>query len=202
MNDTGIIKSWIPGMFAALSASLCCITPLMAVLGGFSGIASSFSWIEPARPYLICATIIIFSFAWYQQLIKRAQQSDNCACEVKAASFLQNKKVLLTATLFSGVLMVFPCYSHFLYGVPKQSASIVQQSNLKWVQLSLKGMGCADCTKHIDGVLSKVAGVMKVSTSYEKAQTIITYDPEKTTIDSLKNKINQIGYRVTGVKTR
>ena len=41
------------GIFAAIAASLCCITPLLAILAGASGIASAFSWLEPARPYLI-----------------------------------------------------------------------------------------------------------------------------------------------------
>jgi mercuric ion transport protein len=61
-------------------------------------------------------------------------------------------------------------------------------------------MGCADCTKHIDGVLSRVPGVVKVSTSFEKAQTSVTYDPQKTSADSLKNKISQIGYQVTSIE--
>ena len=73
---------------------------------------------------------------------------------------------------------------------------------MKWVEFTVKGMGCADCTKHIDGELSKLPGVVKVSTSFEKAQTSITYDPKKMSADSLKNKINQIGYRATITPTK
>jgi len=35
------------GIFTAVAASLCCITPVLALLAGTSGIASTFSWIEP-----------------------------------------------------------------------------------------------------------------------------------------------------------
>jgi copper chaperone CopZ len=199
MITTNANKSWITGLLAALAASLCCITPVVALLGGVSGVASSFSWIEPARPYLIGFTVLVFAFAWYREFNKKAQTND--CCEVKPTSFWQSKKFLLIVTLLSAILITFPYYSSVLYGVPKQSSAIaIQQSDLKWAQLTVRGMGCADCTKHIDGVLSKVSGVVKVSTSFEKAQTSVIYDPKKTSADSLKNKITQIGYQVTSVK--
>ena len=44
------------GLLAAFAASLCCIMPILAVLGGIGGVASTFSWLEPFRPYLIVLT--------------------------------------------------------------------------------------------------------------------------------------------------
>ena len=38
------------GLLTAFAASLCCITPVLALVAGTSGLASSFSWLEPARP--------------------------------------------------------------------------------------------------------------------------------------------------------
>jgi copper chaperone CopZ len=199
MITTNANKSWIPGLLTALAASLCCIAPLVALLGGVSGLASSFSWIEPARPYLIGFTVLVFAFAWYQQFNPKAQTND--CCEVRPTSFWQSKKFLLIVTVLSAILITFPYYSSVLYGAPRQSSAItIQQSDLKWVKLTVRGMGCADCTKHIDGVLSKVPGVVKASTSFEKALTSVTYDSKKTSADSLKNKIIQIGYQVTSVK--
>jgi mercuric ion transport protein len=199
MITTNVSKSWISGLLAAFAASLCCITPIVALLGGVSGVASSFSWMEPTRPYLICFTILVFAFAWFREFNKKAQ-TDDC-CEVKSTSFWQSKKFLLIVTLLSAILITFPYCSSVLYGTPKQSSAIIiQQSDLKWAQLTVRGMGCADCTKHIDGVLSRVPGVVKVSTSFEKAQTSVTYDPQKTSADSLKNKISQIGYQVTSIE--
>ena len=54
------------GLLTAITASLCCITPVLALIAGTSGIASTFSWIEPFRPYLIGLTILVLGFAWYQ----------------------------------------------------------------------------------------------------------------------------------------
>jgi len=44
----------------ALLASLCCITPVLAIFGGLSGIASTFSFLEPLRPYFIVFTVMPF----------------------------------------------------------------------------------------------------------------------------------------------
>ncbi|MCF6243353.1 MAG: hypothetical protein L3J74_18705, partial [Bacteroidales bacterium] len=37
------------GIISAVAASLCCITPVLAIIAGSSGIAASFSWLEPLR---------------------------------------------------------------------------------------------------------------------------------------------------------
>ena len=55
------------GMLTAITASLCCITPVLALIAGTSGIASTFSWIEPFRPYLIGLTFLVLGFAWYRR---------------------------------------------------------------------------------------------------------------------------------------
>lgn len=202
MISTNANKSWVTGLIAALAASLCCITPVIAFFGGISGIAASFAWIEPARPYLIGFTVLIFAFAWYRQLSKK-RKADDCDCEVKPTSFLQSKKFLLIVTVLSAVLIAFPYYSSFLYGSPKQSVIPANQvSNIKWTKFVVNGMGCADCTKHIDGELSGVPGVIKATTSFEKTITTVGYDPKKTSADSLKNKIDRIGYRATIIQTK
>ena len=56
------------GLLAAITASLCCITPILALIAGTSGIASTFSWIEPFRPYLIVLKIFVIGFACYQKI--------------------------------------------------------------------------------------------------------------------------------------
>lgn len=56
------------GLLTAIAASLCCITPVLAIIAGTSGLASTFSWLEPFRPYFIGLTILVLAFAWYQKL--------------------------------------------------------------------------------------------------------------------------------------
>ena len=74
--STGKLMS--AGVFTAIAASLCCITPVIALIAGSGSIASSFSWLAPARPYLIGLTIAVLGFAWYQKL--KPQPVDECGC--------------------------------------------------------------------------------------------------------------------------
>ena len=55
------------GLLTAIAASLCCITPVLALVAGTSGLASTFSWLEPFRPYFVGLTILVLGFAWYQK---------------------------------------------------------------------------------------------------------------------------------------
>ena len=61
------------GLLTAIAASLCCITPVLALIAGTSGLASTFSWLEPFRPYFIGLTILVLGFAWYQKLKHKKQ---------------------------------------------------------------------------------------------------------------------------------
>ena len=98
-------KGWVLGVAAAVAASLCCITPVLALVGGISGIASSFSWIEPYRPYLIGSTVLVFAFAWYQKLKPRKKEEINCECETdEKPSFWQSKNFLIIITAFAALM--------------------------------------------------------------------------------------------------
>lgn len=189
-------KGWIAGIFAAVAASLCCITPVLAFLGGASGLASSFSWIEPYRPYLITITVTIFAFAWYQKLKPKKQIDCDCEADNKK-SFWQSKSFLAIITVVAGLLIAFPYYAIFFYPKPQTTKVIVvDKSDIATVRLNISGMDCEGCTAHINSELSKANGVIEANTSYKKANAIIKFDNSKTSVDSLSNIINNIGYKV------
>jgi len=193
------MKSWITGSIAAIAASLCCIAPLLAIFGGLSGAATYFNWIAPYRPYLIGITILVFAFAWYQQLVVVPKKEKDC-CVPANRSFLRSKRFLLIVTVFAAILTSFPYYSAVFYKAPPKTTAVTLQNNFKSIRLNIKGMGCADCTKHIDGSLLSLNGVTSSITSFEKAQTIVRYDPAKTNADRIKHQITAIGYQPTLLK--
>jgi len=83
-------------LLTAITASFCCITPILAILAGSSGIVTMFSWIEPFRPYLIVFTLGVLAFAWYIKLKPKTKKEIDCACEEEEKpSFWQSKKFLL-----------------------------------------------------------------------------------------------------------
>ncbi|WP_240628069.1 mercuric transport protein MerTP [Terrimonas sp.] len=190
-------KSWIAGLLTAVAASLCCITPVLAFLGGASGLASSFSWMDPYRPYLICLTIAIFAFAWYKKL--KPQKQVDCDCEAdNKKSFWQSKSFLAIVTIIAGLLIAFPYYAKIFYSKPQETkVIIVDKANIATVQLNISGMDCEGCTAHINGELSKVNGVIEANTSYKNGNAIVKFDNSKTSADTIANSINSIGYKVT-----
>ena len=192
-------KNWVAGIFAAIGASLCCITPVLALLGGASGLATSFSWIEPYRPYFIGATILIFGYAWYQKLKPQKQVDCNCETDNKK-SFWQTKTFLGIITIIAALLITFPYYAKIFYPKPQQTKVIVvDKSNIQTVQLNISGMDCEGCTAHINSELSKVNGIIEANTSYKNANAIVKFDNSRISIDSIASAVNNTGYKVTSI---
>ncbi len=182
-------------VFTALGASLCCITPVLTIAAGTSSIASTFTWIEPFRPYLISSTVLILGFAWFQAL--NTKKEDECGCETKA-SFFQSRKFLGIITIFSLVLITFPSYSKFFFN--KESALVIQdQDKNKRIELAVKGMTCSSCELHIESEVKKLPGVSFVKASYDQGSTVVEYDEKKVDKDKIIASINSTGYKVEGV---
>ena len=66
----------------------------------------------------------------------------------------------------------------------------------KKVLFKLSGLHCSSCALSIDNALEEVAGVIEAKTNYAKAETIIYFDPQKTTEIALKKTIQATGYQV------
>ena len=107
-------RNWVAGIFAAIGASLCCITPVLALLGGANGLATSFSWVEPFRLYFITVTNLIFGYAWYQKIKPQKQVDCNCKTDNKK-SFWQTKSFLGIVTIVADCIIAFPYYAKAFY---------------------------------------------------------------------------------------
>jgi copper chaperone CopZ len=184
-------------LFSAIAASLCCIVPVIAVLAGGGSIASNFSWMEPARPYLIGLSIAVLAFAWYLKL-KPAKTNDlDCNCEVKKPSFFQSKTFLAIVTVFAVLMMSFPLYAGIFNPNPKvQSLALVNADNKKEVKFTIQGMTCAGC--EVNNELSKVNGVLSYKTSYSNKSSLVTYDALKVDIKTIQAAIAKTGYTIKG----
>ena len=191
------------GIVAAIAASLCCITPLLALLAGASGAASSLSWIEPARPYLIGLSLAVLAFAWYQKLRPVKSNDIDCNCETtKKASFLQSKTFLGIVTVFAILMMTFPLHARMFYPKPKVQAAIVAAvDNKQQVKFTIQGMTCEGCEAHVNNELSKVSGVIAYKTSNASRSSLVTFDKSKVDVKSIAAAINKTGYTVKDYKT-
>ncbi len=189
------------GIFAALAASLCCITPLLALLAGSSSMAANFSWIAPARPYLIALSIVVLIFAWYQQL-KTKSNMDDCNCEPsRKPTLLQSKGFLSIITIGAVIMMTFPLYAKKFYPKPKvQAVPVAVINNKEQVTFSIKGMTCDACEEHVNIELSKLKGVLAYATSYANKNSIIIFDKSIVNIKKIEKAINNTGYKAINYK--
>lgn len=187
------------GIFAAIAASLCCITPVLALLAGASGAASSLSWLEPARPFLIGLAVLTLGFAWYKSL--STNESSQCGrdgtCKIEKKNFLASKAFLVFITIAAIALMAFPYYANIFYHkAQKQNIVVDDSNNIQTAFFTVKGMSCKGCEAEVNNELYKVKGVIDAQTFYEKGTSIVKYDKSKATVKQLKNAIAHTGYSI------
>ena len=189
------------GLMTAIASSLCCITPVLALISGTSGVASTFSWMEPLRPYLIGFTILVLAFAWYQKLKPRTKDEISCACDDEEKTpFMQTKLFLGIVTFFAIVMMVFPYYSSVFYGNNKKEIIVVDKLNIKTTEFKINGMTCASCEEHVNHEVNKLNGIVNSKASYKNGNAVIEYDQTKTNEQDIENAINATGYKVVEKK--
>ncbi|MEJ5351730.1 MAG: mercuric transport protein MerTP [Melioribacteraceae bacterium] len=191
------------GIITALLASLCCITPVLAVLGGLSGIATTFSFLEPLRPYLIGLTIIVLGYAFYKAYKPKKKTDISCACETdEKPKFINSKKFLWLITVISGLLITFPYYSKALFPSEKTNVVIVQANNIIKAKLNIEGMSCTACEESVDYALKSEDGVIKATSSYKTGITYVEYDRTKVNLEQLKKAVEEkVGYKVKDIQS-
>jgi len=190
------------GVVTAIAASLCCITPVLALFAGASGIASTFSWIEPFRPYLIWITVLVLAFAWYQKFFPRGigaqkQTEIDCACDDEAKpSFWQSKMFLGIVTVFAVVMLAFPHYSYIFY--PEHPSNIVQneQSNISESIYKVEGLTCESCNLHVEHEVSLLPGYLEAIADFKTGIVKVKFDNSKSSEEEVINAINKTGYKV------
>ncbi|MFT6053348.1 MAG: copper chaperone CopZ [Roseivirga sp.] len=186
-------------LLTAITASLCCITPVLALIAGTSGIASTFSWIDPFRPYLIGLTILVLAFAWYQKL--KPQKEIDCECDTdEKPKFIQSRKFLGIVTVFAIVMLAFPYYSGVFYPNTEKQIIVIDKLDIKTTEFKISGMTCASCEEHVNHEVNKLHGIVISKASYENGNAIIEFDKTKTNETEIEKAINLTGYKVTDKK--
>lgn len=190
------------GLMAALAASLCCITPLLAVVGGLGGAASTFAWIEPYRPHLVGLTVAVLGFAWYRHF--RPQLVADCCTVPAQHSVMQSTGFLAAVTALAALLLAFPHYGAKLYPTAPPLASTAGNGAAPVWQTRtyrISGMTCEACARHIEQAVQQVPGVQTVAVSYDQATAEVRYDAAHAQAAQVEGAINSTGYHATNPTT-
>lgn len=186
------------GVLSAIAASLCCITPVIALLAGSSSIAANFSWIEPARPYLIGVSVVVLAIAWFLKLKRATTKDIDCNCDATTkASFFQSKSFLVLVTGFALLMMTFPLYAKIFYPNAKaQATNVAVVDNRQKVKFTIQGMSCEGCEAEVNNEISTVNGVLAYETSYATRSSLVTFDQSKVDVKAIEMAISKTGYKV------
>lgn len=192
------------GIVTAIAASLCCITPALALISGIAGAASTFSWMEPIRPYLLGITILILAFAWYQKLKPRTVEEIECACEPARSvggedekkTFMQTKTFLAIVTMFAALMMAFPYYGDIFYPKADKQVIVISSDKLQEVKFNVSGMSCSGCEEHVIHAVNELPGILNVTANYEEGSAIVKFHDSKTSKDEIVKTIDATGYKV------
>lgn len=194
-RSTSLGKLEATSILTAIGASLCCITPVLALISGGSGLASAFSWLNPFRPYLIGISIAVLLFAWYQML-KPAKAKADC-CETEKVPFLKSKTFLVIVTVVSVLLMSFPMFPRLFGKEENKTTTIIPAATpIREVKLQITGMDCEACEHHVNGELAKLNGVLYYQTSSALGTSVIKFDTSKVAVNTIVNAVNSTGYKV------
>lgn len=67
-------------------------------------------------------------------------------------------------------------------------------------ELSIEGMMCQNCVKHVTHALESIPGATGIQVSLEDKKATVNV-PESISDDTLKSAISEAGYEVTGIST-
>jgi mercuric ion transport protein len=190
-------KKILTGILASVGASLCCITPVLAVLAGSSSLATTFSWLDPFRPYLIGITILVLAYVWWDKLKPKDKITCDCETEEKI-SFVRTKKFLSLVTVFAIITISFPYYGdYFIKDENKKEIIIVDAKDIQTYNVNISNMTCPACEATIGNAIHKQDGIVNLDISYKKSIANIKFDTSKTTIEEIKKSIDKTGFITT-----
>ncbi|HUZ06198.1 MAG TPA: mercuric transporter MerT family protein [Candidatus Paceibacterota bacterium] len=182
-------------LLAAITASLCCIGPLVAVLLGASGFAAS-AVFEKWRPVFLGVTFALLALAWYLTYRKpKAPCEEGSTCATRPVA-KWSKVVLWFATGVVLVTAAFPSLSSAILRGTQSSAPVaVADGNSAVLKVKIPSMDCAACAVSIQTKLRQQPGVVTAQVSYDTKTAMVQYDATKLTPEKIIAAIDETGFK-------
>lgn len=186
-------------VLAAGAASVCCIGPLLFVVLGLGSFGAAAAF-EPARPYLLAASVLLLAFGFYRAYFRREAASSSCepgeACAAKPAS-RASRVTLWVASIMVLAFALSPYYvgplARRFTARPAATSAAPRPATMR-ATFKVSGMTCAGCETTIRLALEKTAGVKGAEVSYDRGEAVVEYDPTVTTPEKLRDAISETGY--------
>lgn len=203
---------WFDGsaVLAAAGASACCLGPLVLAvlgLGTLSGAVSAF--FAPLRPWFLCVAFGIVG--WRLVVLYRPRRSDGAgACCERApeagaacapAGLRRERAITWAVVVFISAFAASPHLLAFLpfrterTAEPATSAAVSVAPAVE-VCLTIDGMTCAACARHIEKALAEVPGVVAARVDMDRAEACLVLDDRTPpSSEGLVAAVEAAGYR-------
>jgi mercuric ion transport protein len=180
-------------VLAAVTASICCVGPLLLLGLGVSGAwIGTLTVLEPVRPFFSILTLGFLGFAFYR--VYRRAGAEECPDGGHCAR--PESRRLTRVTLWVVTLAVLGLLS-FPYAAPHLFASVSpEQGTSESTQMILvvENMHCETCPVTVAASLERVPGVVSAQVTMEPPQAVVIYDEKQTDIDGLIDATTNAGY--------
>ena len=174
------------GILSALTASVCCLGPLLLIALGFGSLGlgaalGRYHW------YFILGAALLLAFAW-RRYFKEKNSCESAHCQMEGKKMTRNVLVLA-----SSVVLLFAGLNLYVYA----RGSAVSEVSKQGVQVSIpvEGMSCFTCEIAVQSAVKKLPGTHQVKASAKDKIAIVSYDPGKTNLDQIVAAINETGYK-------
>ncbi len=67
---------------------------------------------------------------------------------------------------------------------------------MKQITLQVQGMSCGHCVRSIENNVGEIKGVKSITVKLDDGKVEAELDPNKVTVNDLKNEIEELGYEV------
>jgi mercuric ion transport protein len=184
-------------VLSAITASLCCSGPLVALIVGASGFAAAGLFAQ-WRPLFLTITALMLAAAWY--LTYHHPKADHCSTEGCPQDPVAkwNKIILWLATAFVIAIAAFPTYSGVaarLLVPAGASDSGSDQVKLATLQENIPSMDCGSCAAGIRAKLKKQDGVQAAQVDFATKAAVIHFDPGKLSPERVTALIDETGFK-------
>lgn len=190
-------KSWFlaGGLVSAVTASFCCIVPLLALGLGAGGFAAS-SWFAQWRPYFLVASFVLLAMAWYVTYRRpKAACGPNEACSTSP----QRKGLKIALWVVTALAVPAALFPTLVPSNPVRADTTAVAGGTE-LRVAIPSMDCPSCAKGIEGTLRRQPGVRDASVNYDSKQALIVFDASTTNADKLVAAIDSTGFKAEPLK--
>ncbi|MBI2166941.1 MAG: cation transporter [Candidatus Omnitrophica bacterium] len=174
------------GILSALTASVCCLGPLLLIVLGLGGLGLG-AVLGRSHWYFILGAAFLLAFAW-RRYFREKNSCESAHCEMEGKKMTRN--VLFFAT---AVVLTFAGLNLYTFAKGNAGENLVKSG--AQVSIPVEGMSCFTCELAVESAVKKLPGIHQAKASAKDKIAWVNYNPQETSLDQIVEAINQTGYQ-------